>query len=227
APRTDPPRVDAHARARAQRSPRGRRRPAARRRARRDPHVLARPAPGRHLQAGARGRRRVVGVRAAARRAVRHRGPDHDPVRLAMSRHRRTRTRPRRRLLSRVGSLLLTLLSALGLVCIALVVLGLVMNVSLVMFSTGSMAPTIPAGSVALVQEVPANEIEVGDVVTVERAGRLPVTHRVIEILAVDGETATFTMQGDANADPDTDPYTADRVRIVHGSVPGLARVVV
>src|SRR5690606_10838715 len=226
APRTDPPRVDAHARARAQRSPRGRQRHAARRRARRDPHILARPAPGRHLQAGARGRRRVVGVRAAARRAVRHQGPDHDPVRLAVSRHRRTRTRPRRRLLSRVGSLLLTLLSALGLVCIALVVLGLVMNVSLVMFSTGSMAPTIPAGSVALVREVPASEIEVGDVVTVDRDGRLPVTHRVTEILAVDGSSVTFTMQGDANEQEDAEPYTAERVRLVLGSVPGVARAV-
>lgn len=143
-----------------------------------------------------------------------------------MSRHRRTRTQPRRRLLSRVGSLLLTLLSALGLVCIALVVLGLVMNVSLVMFSTGSMAPTIPAGSVALVREVPASEIEVGDVVTVDRDGRLPVTHRVTEILAVDGESVTFTMQGDANEQEDAEPYTAERVRLVLGSVPGVARAV-
>jgi signal peptidase len=132
-----------------------------------------------------------------------------------------------RRVLSRTGSLLLTVLSILGLGCIVLVILGLTMNMSLIMFSTGSMAPTIPAGSVALVQEVSGSEIEVGDVVTVERPGKLPVTHRVTEILAVDGDVATFTMQGDANDTPDTDPYTAETVRIVRGHVPGVARVVV
>lgn len=131
-----------------------------------------------------------------------------------------------RRITSRLGSVLLTVLSILGLGCIVLVILGLTMNMSLIMFSTGSMAPTIPAGSVALVQEVPASDIEVGDVVTVDRPGKLPVTHRVTEILSLQGETATFTMQGDANADPDLDPYTADRVRTVLGSVPGVARVV-
>ena len=132
-----------------------------------------------------------------------------------------------RRIASRAGSLLLTVLSALGLGCIVLVILGLTMNYSLIMFSTGSMAPTIPTGSVALVQEVPANEIEVGDVVTVDRPGKLPVTHRVTEIVSIDGESATFTMQGDANDEPDTNPYTAEQVRIVRGHVPGVARVIV
>lgn len=141
------------------------------------------------------------------------------------SRHVRERTAPRR-LLSRLGSVLLTALSVLGLGCIVLLVLGLTMNMSLIMFSTGSMAPAIPAGSVALVQEVPASDVAVGDVVTVERPDRLPVTHRVTEIVATDGERATFVMQGDANAAPDTEPYTADRVRIVHGHVPGIAHVV-
>lgn len=123
--------------------------------------------------------------------------------------------------------MLLTVLSVLGLGCIVLVILGLTMNMSLVMFSTGSMAPTIPAGSVALVQEIPAGDIEVGDVVTVERSGKLPVTHRVTEILAVEDDAATFTMQGDANDTPDTEPYTAETVRIVRGHIPGVARVVV
>ena len=132
-----------------------------------------------------------------------------------------------RRILSRAGSILLTTLSILGLGCIVLVIVGLTMNMSLIMFSTGSMAPTIPAGSVALVQEVPASDIAVDDVVTVDRPGKLPVTHRVTEILAVDGDSATFIMQGDANTDPDSEPYTAEAVRIVHGHVPGVARVIV
>ncbi len=147
---------------------------------------------------------------------------------MAVTARHRTESAPvARTVAERVGSLLLTVLSLLGLGCIVMVILGLTMNMSLIMFSTGSMSPTITAGSVALVREIPATQIEVGDVVTVDRPGRLPITHRVTEILATDGGTVTFTMQGDANADPDVLPYTVDRVRIVLGSVPGIARVVV
>lgn len=132
-----------------------------------------------------------------------------------------------RSLTSRLGSWLLTLAAVLGLGCIVLVVVGLAMKMSLIMFSTGSMDPTIPAGSVALVRPIDGAEVEVGDIVTVDRPGRLPITHRVIEISEVDGSTATFRMQGDANDDPDPEAYRADEVRIVVGSVPGVARVVV
>ena len=89
------------------------------------------------------------------------------------------------------------------------------------------MSPTIPAGSVALVREVPAVEIEAGDVVTVDRDPELPVTHRVLEIQRVDGEQVTFTMQGDDNAEPDPFPYVETTVREVLWSAPGLANVIV
>ncbi|UFU03016.1 signal peptidase I [Ruania suaedae] len=135
-------------------------------------------------------------------------------------------TRPRPTL-ARLGDAALTALAVGGGLCILAVVLAVVMNITLIMFSTGSMAPTIPAGSVAVVQEIPATEIEPGDVVTVDRPGALPVTHRVLEILETDGESVTFTMQGDANEDPDPAPYTVERVRLVLASVPYLASVVV
>ncbi|UFU06509.1 signal peptidase I [Ruania halotolerans] len=128
---------------------------------------------------------------------------------------------------SRAGDALLTVLAAAGALCIVLVILAFTLNISLIMFSTGSMSPAIPAGSVALVREIPATEIEVGDVVTVDRAEGLPVTHRVTEVLDADGEQVTFTMQGDANADPDPAPYTVSQVRLVLGSVPHVASVIV
>ncbi|WP_312170785.1 S26 family signal peptidase, partial [Microbacterium sp.] len=56
-----------------------------------------------------------------------------------------------------------------GVVCMVLVILALTANITLIMFRTGSMSPTIPAGSVAVVQRIPASAIEVGDVVTVDR----------------------------------------------------------
>ncbi|WP_246465047.1 signal peptidase I [Ruania alkalisoli] len=134
---------------------------------------------------------------------------------------------PERRVLSRIGDVLLTALAVAGGLCILLVILAVTLNITLIMFSTGSMAPTIPAGSVAVVREMPASQIEVGDVVTVDRAGALPVTHRVTDVLTRDGDRATFTMQGDANDDPDPAPYTAETVRVVLTSVPHLASVIV
>lgn len=126
-----------------------------------------------------------------------------------------------------VGRILLDVLALGGLVCILLVVASFVFKVSIVMFATGSMSPTIPAGSIALVREVPATEIEVGDVVTVDRDPELPVTHRVLEIQGVDGDLVTFTMQGDDNVDPDPFPYVETTVREVLWSAPGLANAVV
>lgn len=78
-----------------------------------------------------------------------------------------------------------------------LIVLGIVFNISIMMFRTGSMSPTITAGSIAFVKEIPATEISVDDIVTVERGDAdLPVTHRVVEILKTnDSGVVTFTMK--------------------------------
>lgn len=133
-------------------------------------------------------------------------------------------TRPS--LLRRLGDWALTALAAAGALCIIAVIAAFAFNITLIMFSTGSMSPTIPSGSVAVVQEIPATEISVGDVVTVERPNAMPITHRVTEILDTSGNEVTFTMQGDANADPDPAPYTTDTVRLVLFSVPGVATAI-
>ncbi len=127
-----------------------------------------------------------------------------------------------------LGDLVLWLAAIGGVVCIALVILAYAAGITLIMFKTGSMAPTIPAGSVAVVQQVGASEIEVGDVVTVDRANDLPVTHRVTSAVAgaTDAERV-ITMRGDANADEDPLPYTVTSVRTVLFSVPGIATVIV
>lgn len=119
----------------------------------------------------------------------------------------------------------LTVLAIAGAVCIALVIAAEVFGISIILFSTGSMSPTIPAGSAALVREIPASEVAVGDVVTVDRPGALPVTHRVV---AVDGagSTRALTLRGDANPVDDPSPYEVGHVRLVIASVPGLAPVI-
>ncbi|WP_245579734.1 signal peptidase I [Brevibacterium album] len=125
--------------------------------------------------------------------------------------------------LSRLLGAVLNVAAAGGAVCILLVILALVMNVSLILFRTGSMDPTIPQGSLAVVREIPAAEVSVGDIVTVDREGKLPVTHRVIDIADTGGGATRITMQGDANPVPDPAPYDVTSVRTVLFSVPGLA----
>ena len=133
---------------------------------------------------------------------------------------------------SRVGGVitdvLLWIAAVGGVICIILVILAATAQITLIMFRTGSMSPTIPAGSVAVVQRIDADRIAVGDVVTVDRAGDLPVTHRVTSVAP--GDTAAervITMRGDANATDDAFPYTVSSVRIVLFSVPGIATVIV
>jgi len=125
-----------------------------------------------------------------------------------------------------VGSTLLNIAALGGLVCIVLVILALVFHITLIMFKTGSMTPTIPAGSIAFVQQIPASEIRIGDIVTVDRPGELPVTHRVTSVTG-EGDTRTITMKGDANTVEDPRPYTVSDVRRVLFAAPGLANVVV
>ncbi|MFJ4166384.1 signal peptidase I [Microbacterium sp. NPDC089698] len=137
---------------------------------------------------------------------------------------------PRRRPTARgvLSEVLLWVAALAGLVCIVLVVLAFTAHITLIMFRTGSMSPTIPAGSVAIVQQIPASQVHVGDVVTVDRPGQLPVTHRV---RAVEDGTAPaerlITLRGDANAQDDPAPYPVSTVRIVRLAIPGLAPVIV
>lgn len=136
------------------------------------------------------------------------------------------RTR-RSRLGSALTDILLWAAAAGGAVCMVLVVLAVTAQITLIMFSTGSMSPTIPAGSVAVVQRIDAAEIEVGDVVTVDRDGELPVTHRVTGIEPGATETERLiTMRGDANASEDAFPYAVSSVRIVLFSIPGIAVII-
>ena len=127
---------------------------------------------------------------------------------------------------ARLGDAVLSILAVAGGISIILVILGFSLNVSIMMFRTGSMEPTIPAGSIAVVKEIPATDITKGDVITVNRGDELlPITHRVTEIHEVNSVTGevTFTMRGDANDTDDPDPYTATTVQRALFSVPGIA----
>lgn len=119
-------------------------------------------------------------------------------------------------------------LGGLGLLSLVAAVAAHVWGFSIILFSTGSMAPAIPAGSAALVRLLPAGEFEVGDVTTVERPGQLPITHRITSVSPLAGmpSARVITMRGDANDIDDPEPYVITDARLVIASVPGIAHYV-
>lgn len=129
----------------------------------------------------------------------------------------------RRTVLSFVLARVLDLAAVGGAICIVLVLLAVLLHITLILFRTGSMAPAIPQGSVAVVRETPATDVEIGDVVTVDRPGDAPVSHRVVRVEPHGGESVELTLRGDANPGPDPRPYEVTTVRLVLFHIPGLA----
>jgi signal peptidase len=127
----------------------------------------------------------------------------------------------------RLLDVLTWILAALGLASIASIGLSMFFGISIVLFATDSMSPTIPQNSAALAIKVPASDIKVGDVVTIDRAGQLPITHRVVEVAPSepDEQARILTTKGDANKSVDPQTYEVDGVRRVFFSVPGVAPV--
>ncbi|WP_158603962.1 signal peptidase I [Cryobacterium tepidiphilum] len=110
----------------------------------------------------------------------------------------------------------LTVTAVVGAVCIAGFVANMFFGITLLVFRSGSMAPAIHTGALALAQQVPAADVHVGDVVSAHNAQGALITHRVVAIESAGGGTYAMTMRGDANdvADP-TDYLVSSVDRIV------------
>jgi signal peptidase I len=118
-----------------------------------------------------------------------------------------------RQVLRSSGQALLTLGALLGTLCIVMAVVGAAYDVKPLIFRSGSMAPAIPAGGLALAKPVDAAGLKAGDVVSVRSEGTR-ITHR-IKAVELDGATAVLTLKGDANEVQDAHTYrvrSADRV---------------
>lgn len=124
--------------------------------------------------------------------------------------------------------MLVWILGAAGLTAIAWLIASWVFGLQLVILTTGSMSPTMPAGSGVIVRTVDAAELATGDVVTVARAHDMRlVTHRIVDIAPADRETArTLTLQGDANETVDAEPYVVTQAQVAIVAVPGLGTVI-
>lgn len=129
-----------------------------------------------------------------------------------------------------IKDVLLTLAGMLGLLSIVWFSLAHVFSLSIVVLLTGSMAPGLPTGSVIVVERrVPAVDLVIGDIVTVPRPGYdLPVTHRVVGVdgIAGDATARSLTLQGDANATADREPYAVHTAQRAVIGVPTLGYVI-
>ncbi|WP_341926459.1 signal peptidase I [Nocardioides psychrotolerans] len=128
------------------------------------------------------------------------------------------------RLVRGVRELVLTVGALLGVLGLLVVLAGLVLDVRPLVFLSGSMAPAIDTGALALVRTVPAADLRVGDVVSVVDAGGTRVTHRVVS-LASQGEHRQLTLRGDANRSADREVHTVTEADRVVASVPRLGYV--
>lgn len=107
----------------------------------------------------------------------------------------------------------------LGTVCLGWSVATAALGLTPLVFTSGSMSPAIAAGDLALATTVPADEVRVGDVVSVVNGEGLRITHRVVEVDPAE-HGATLTLKGDANASPDAEAYPVTSVERVAFSIP-------
>ncbi|MGQ3383485.1 signal peptidase I [Glutamicibacter sp. TV12E] len=117
--------------------------------------------------------------------------------------------------------ILLNTCAALGTLCLVMAVLALAFGIKPLVFASGSMSPGIPTGSLGLAVPAAAEDVVVGDVVSVVNSGNQRITHRVVEKVP-----GGLVLKGDANPVPDLETYQAGQVDRLFVGIPGLGYVV-
>ncbi|MGB3708271.1 signal peptidase I [Gordonia sp. (in: high G+C Gram-positive bacteria)] len=133
-----------------------------------------------------------------------------------MSQH--TVSRSRRELALNVGAVA-------GLICIVIAVASMLFGIKPLVFRSGSMSPDIPTGSLAIADTVPASDIRVGDVVSVDNEAGTRITHRVVAVEQFGADRVSLTLKGDANRAADPTPYVVAEADRVITSVPFVGYV--
>jgi signal peptidase I len=122
--------------------------------------------------------------------------------------------------LGTLRELALSVGAVMGLLCISASMCAVFFGVTPLVFRSGSMAPAIDTGSVALARMVPAAELQVGDVVSVDLADGTKITHRITEIVGLVGNSAELVLKGDANDVVDPETYVVTEAQRVFADVP-------
>ena len=119
-----------------------------------------------------------------------------------------------------VRETILSVAAAVGVICLIGSALMLVTGVTPVVFRSGSMAPAMPTGALALVQDRAARTVSVGDVVSTIGGTGIRTTHRVVDLRRASEGRMTLTTRGDANGADDATEKTVSRVDVVIWSAP-------
>lgn len=103
---------------------------------------------------------------------------------------------------------------ALGAAILATVLIPRLIDAEPYTVMSGSMEPTLPTGSVVVSQSVSTDAVRFDDIITFQMESGRPqtVTHRVVAVDVVEGETRLRT-QGDANNAIDPEPIRPEQVR--------------
>ena len=120
--------------------------------------------------------------------------------------------------------LLLTSGAVIGAICLLAAVGSVAFGLQPLIFRSGSMEPAIGTGALALARDVPAETVQVGDVVSVVAPSGTRITHRVVSTSP--GPVTTLILKGDANRVADTQPYAVSEVAVVVAHVDYLGYVV-
>jgi signal peptidase len=130
---------------------------------------------------------------------------------------------PVRKVASGIATIPLVVLA----VALAAVLVPRLLGYGTVVVTSGSMGGAVPIGSLAVLEHRNAVEIEEGDVIVSRQGGvRTEVLHRVVSVRR-DGSAFVVRTKGDANAEPDPQPYTLpSRVPVELYSLPTLGYLV-
>lgn len=118
-------------------------------------------------------------------------------------------------------SAVLTAGAALGVVCALWTLTMLATGATPLVVLSGSMSPALRAGDVAFAVTVPAEDIAIGDIVTVTSGTGIRITHRVVDA-ETDAGASTLRLKGDANSAADDETYTASSALKVVWHLPGI-----
>ena len=77
---------------------------------------------------------------------------------------------------------------------------------------SGSMEPKMYAGDVVIIAKVPADNVELGDIIQFRVPEEVTIMHRVIEIQETEEGGKLFITKGDANDKPDSEPVMPENV---------------
>ncbi len=125
----------------------------------------------------------------------------------------------------KVREVVLTLGAVLGGISLLVGLAVLTLDVRPLVFRSGSMSPTIDTGSLALARPASAEDLRVGDVVSVTTSTGDRVTHRIVDLTLGTG-AVTLRLQGDANQTADLEVYRVTEADRVFTSVPGAGYVI-